>query len=74
LLEDEVDAASSFLVPWERSVARRGDVATSAGGEAAPKMGKGGDDASWADPNFKGLKNEENLHDRFSCYKWTVKI
>jgi hypothetical protein len=55
-------------------VARRGDVATSAGGEAAPKRGKGGDDASWADPNFKGLKNEENLHDRFSCYKWTVKI
>jgi hypothetical protein len=52
-------------------VTRRGGVAT-AGGEAAPEGGKGGDDASWADTNLIGPKNEENLHDRFSCYKWMV--
>jgi hypothetical protein len=26
----------------------------------APGRGKGGDDASWADMNLAGLKNEEN--------------
>jgi hypothetical protein len=35
-------------------------VATSIGGEAAPRRGKGGDDASWADVNLTELKNEEN--------------
>jgi hypothetical protein len=47
---------------------------TSVGGEAAPGREKGGDDASWADTNLTDLKNKENLHSRFSCYKWTVKI
>jgi hypothetical protein len=27
-----------------------------------------------ADVNITGSKNEENLHDRFSYYKWTLKI
>jgi hypothetical protein len=37
--------------------------------------GKGmGDDASWIDANLTAPKNEENLHVRFSCYKWTLKI
>jgi hypothetical protein len=31
----------------------------SVGGEVAPGREKGGDDASWADTNFTGLKNEE---------------
>jgi hypothetical protein len=43
-------------------------------GEAAPGMGKGGDDTSWTNTNLTGLKNEENPRDRFSCYKWTVKF
>jgi hypothetical protein len=30
---------------------------------------KGGDDANLVDVNFTGLKNKENLHSRFSCYK-----
>jgi hypothetical protein len=29
---------------------------TSAGGEAAPRRGNGGDDASWADANLTGPK------------------
>jgi hypothetical protein len=44
------------------SVTRRGGTVTSAEGEAAPGRGKGGDDASWADVNLIGPKNEENLH------------
>jgi hypothetical protein len=44
------------------------------GGEAAPKRGKEGDDASWADVNLTGPKNKENSRGRFSCYKWMVKI
>jgi hypothetical protein len=35
---------------------------------------KGGDDASWADVNLTGPKNEEISHGQFNCYKWTVKI
>jgi hypothetical protein len=54
-------------------VTRRGDVATLAGGDAAPGRGKGRDDASWADTNLARLKNKENTHGRFSCYKWMVK-
>jgi hypothetical protein len=30
-----------------------------AGGEVASRRGKGGDDASWADVNFTGLKNRK---------------
>jgi hypothetical protein len=30
---------------------------------------KGRDNASWADANLTGPKNEENPHDRFSWYK-----
>jgi hypothetical protein len=62
------------LAPWEGSVTRRNGMATSAGGEVTPMMGKEGDDASWADMNLTGPKNKENSHPRFSCYKWTVKI
>jgi hypothetical protein len=32
------------------------------------------DDVSWADANFTAPKNEENTRDRFSWYKWTIKI
>jgi hypothetical protein len=47
---------------------------TAAEGEAAHGKGKGGDDASWADVNFTGPENKENLHGRFSRNKWMVKI
>jgi hypothetical protein len=47
---------------------------TSAMGEVTPWRGKGGDDASWADANLTGPKTEENTCDRFSWYKWMVKI
>jgi hypothetical protein len=53
---------------------RRDGVKTSAGGEAAPERGKGGDDASWVDTNLTGQKNKENSHGRFNWYKWTVNI
>jgi hypothetical protein len=43
-------------------------------GEATPGRGKGGDNASWVDVNLSRLKNKENSYDRFSWYKWTVKI
>jgi hypothetical protein len=33
-------------------VTRRGAMVTSAGGEAASEMKKGGDDASWTDVNL----------------------
>jgi hypothetical protein len=36
--------------------------------------GKVGDDASCADTNLTGPKNEENTRGRFNCYKWIVKI
>jgi hypothetical protein len=55
-------------------VTRCGGVMTSARGEVAPRRGKGEDDASWADANLTGPKNKENLRDRFSWYKWMVKI
>jgi hypothetical protein len=42
-------------------VTRCGDVATLAGGEAATERGKGGNDASWADANLTGLKNEKKI-------------
>jgi hypothetical protein len=35
-------------------------VATSAGGDATPGREKGGYNASWADTNLTGPKNEEN--------------
>jgi hypothetical protein len=62
------------LAPWEGNMTRRGDVATSVGGEAAPGRGKGGDNASWVGANLTGSKNKENSCGQFSCYKWTVKI
>jgi hypothetical protein len=46
----------------------------SAGGEAVPGRGKGGDDARWVDVNPYWIKTEENSRGRFSYYKWTVKI
>jgi hypothetical protein len=48
------------LAPWEGSMTRCGSVTTLVGGEAAPGMGKGRDDASWADVNLIGPINEEN--------------
>jgi hypothetical protein len=62
------------LAQWEGSVTRNNGVTTSARGEAAPRRGKGGDDASWVDANLTGSKNEENLRDQFGWYKWMVKI
>jgi hypothetical protein len=47
-------------------VTRRGGVTTSTGGEATLETGTGGDDASWADANPTGPKNEENTRGRFS--------
>jgi hypothetical protein len=41
-------------------VTRCDDVRMSAGGEAALGMGKGGDDASWANVNLTGPKNKKN--------------
>jgi hypothetical protein len=46
----------------------------SIGGEATPGREKRGDDDSWAGANLIGPNNEENLRDRFNCYKWTMKI
>jgi hypothetical protein len=50
------------LALWKGSVTRHGCVATSVRGEAASGMGKGEDDASWADANLTGLKNKESSH------------
>jgi hypothetical protein len=55
-------------------VTRHGAIVTSAGGETELGREKEADDASWVDANFTGPKNKENPHDRFSCYKWTVKV
>jgi hypothetical protein len=41
---------------------QHGDVMMSAGGEAAPRRGKGGDDVSWTDTNHTRPKNKENPH------------
>jgi hypothetical protein len=62
------------LIQFEKSVTQCGGMTMLAGGEVAPERGKKGDDASWADVNFIGPKNKENPHDRFSYFKWTVKI
>jgi hypothetical protein len=51
----------------------RGDMAMLARGEVAPRRGKGGDDASWADTNLTNPKNEENPRGRFRCYKMDSK-
>jgi hypothetical protein len=48
---------------------RHANVAMSAGGEATLRREKEGDDTNWAYVNLTGPKNEENLTDRFSCYK-----
>jgi hypothetical protein len=45
---------------------RCGDVGWRKGGT---EREKGGDDVSWTDTNFTGLKNKELLHGQFSCYK-----
>jgi hypothetical protein len=59
---------------WEGSVTQCSGVTTSVGVEAAPRKGKGGNDTNWGDANLAESKNEENPRDRFSWYKWTVKI
>jgi hypothetical protein len=59
------------LVLWEVSVTRHGGVATSAGGEVAPERGKGGDNASWADANLIGPKNEKiHVVDSTAINRW----
>jgi hypothetical protein len=61
VMELRIVRSSEFiLAPWDGSVIQRGGVATSVGREVAPRRGKRGDDASWADTNFTGPKNEEN--------------
>jgi hypothetical protein len=55
-------------------VTRHGGVPTLTGGEAAPGRENGGDDISWTDIILIRPKDEENPRDRFSFYKWTVKI
>jgi hypothetical protein len=55
-------------------VTQRSSVVTSAEAEPASGRGKGENDVSWADANLTRPKNGENSRDRFSCYKWTVKI
>jgi hypothetical protein len=52
----------------------RGSITTSAGRDVVSGWGKGGDDVSWVDVNLTALKNKENPHNRFSWYKWTMKI
>jgi hypothetical protein len=47
----------------------RGGVTTSVGEEVALGRGKGGDNASCADVNLTGPKNEENSCGRFNWYK-----
>jgi hypothetical protein len=75
LLEDEAEtASSSWLYGKEAGETRRGGMVTPIEGEVAPGTGKGRDDASWVDADLTRLKNEENSHGRFRCYKWTMKI
>jgi hypothetical protein len=71
LSEDEAEVASSS---WLNGKKAHGGVMTSAGVEAAPGREKRGDDSSWTDTNLYRQKNEENPHDQFSYYKWTMKI
>jgi hypothetical protein len=40
-------------------VTRRDSVTTSAGGEAAPERGMGGDDINWANVNLIEMKNKK---------------
>jgi hypothetical protein len=44
------------LTQWEGSVTRCGGMTISAGGEAALRREKGGNDASWDDANLAGPK------------------
>jgi hypothetical protein len=46
---------------------QHGGVMMSAGGGAAPRRGKGGDDTSWADADLTGLKNEKNSRGQSCC-------
>jgi hypothetical protein len=48
-----------ILALWEESVIQRGGVATSIGGEAAPRREKEEDDASWTNVNFTRPKNKK---------------
>jgi hypothetical protein len=50
-----------------------GSKCDTTGGEAAPGMGKEGDDVSWPETNLTRPRNEENPSGRSSCYIWTVK-
>jgi hypothetical protein len=42
-------------------VTQRDGVTTSVGGETEPGRRNGGDNVSWANANFTGPKNKENL-------------
>jgi hypothetical protein len=48
---------------------RCGGMTTSVGREVTSGTKKEGDDVTWTDANFTGLKNEKNLCRRFSYYK-----
>jgi hypothetical protein len=76
-IQDEVlpkDKPKASSSSWLHGKEEQHGVATSVGGEVAPGRGKRGYDASWANVDLIGPKNEESPRDRFSCYKWTVKI
>jgi hypothetical protein len=53
---------------------QRDNVMMSIGGEVTVGRRNGGDDTNWADTNFTEPKNEENKCDRFSWFKWMMKI
>jgi hypothetical protein len=73
LPEDEVEGANSSWFNGKEcyTVRQRGNDGWRRG---YSREEKGGNDASWADMNFTGLKNEENPHDQFRCFKWIIKI
>jgi hypothetical protein len=68
--ENEAETASSS---WLHGKEESHGMATSARGATAPEREKGGDDVSWANVNLTGLKNKENPHGQFNCFKWMVK-
>jgi hypothetical protein len=57
LSEHETEAATSSS--WLHEKEAWHGVATSAGGEATPKRGNGGDNTSWPDANLIGPKNKK---------------
>jgi hypothetical protein len=58
LPKNKVEAASSS---WLNGT-QHGGMMTSAGGEAAPRREKGGDDITWVYTNLTRPKNEKKIH------------